>query len=145
MTVGSLSLEGMKCAHQTLSKAGSYSFDLVCPVGNVRVLGPVYSSNKVVSLRSCKEDINNFLDAGKFSLPQSQFTYNTNCNNELSTCAYSMSLVSEGQFTDLSVTFECINGKSKFGGTNLSKSTALICSIIFDLTFIVCMVLFYWS
>lgn len=92
MTIGSLSLEGIKCAHQTLSKASAYSFDLLCPVGNVRVLGPVYSSSKIVSLRSCKEDINNFLDSTKFNINQNQYTYTTNCNNELATCSYKMSL-----------------------------------------------------
>jgi hypothetical protein len=42
--VGSLSLEGIKCIHENITTT-AVEFDLVCPVGYVRVLGPVYTQS----------------------------------------------------------------------------------------------------
>jgi len=55
--IGSLSLEGIKCIHENITAATPVQFDLVCPVGNVRVLGPVYAESMFETLQSCKQDI----------------------------------------------------------------------------------------
>jgi len=56
MGVGSLSLEGIKCIHENITST-AIEFDLACPVGYVRVLGPVYTESKFETLQTCKKDI----------------------------------------------------------------------------------------
>lgn len=54
--MGTLSLEGIKCIHENITSS-AVQFDLVCPVGNVRVLGPVYAESMFETLQTCKKDI----------------------------------------------------------------------------------------
>ena len=60
--MGSLSLEGIKCIHENITISKPIEFDLACPVGSVRVLGPVYATSLFETLQTCKKDIMAFVE-----------------------------------------------------------------------------------
>lgn len=49
------------------------------------------------------------------------------------------------EFKQISVTYECINGKSTYGAVEVTRNAALYVAVIFDLLMIVSLMMFYWS
>ncbi len=45
----------------------------------------------------------------------------------------------------MSVTYECVNGKNKYGAVDITRNAALYVAVVFDLLMIISLLLFFWS
>jgi len=48
-------------------------------------------------------------------------------------------------YSQVSVTYECVNGISTYGSVSITRNAALYVSVIFDLIMIISLMLFFWS
>ncbi len=48
-------------------------------------------------------------------------------------------------YSQVSVTYECINGVNTYGKSSITRNAALYVAVVFDLIMIISLLLFFWS